>query len=700
MIGVILLLTVLPVVVVVHALPVGFIDEGVGSGSEEATVGKFVPNPRKNGKPMLIVVAKDGPIYAFEDPDTSDTRILIGNLSNLLCIDGPRGILNMEPHPDFVSNRQIFLWYTRFAPGCPENAVTGPSNRLSRFTIDDKTLALNVNSEVVFLETSPSFYAIHDGGAMTIGRSDRMIYLAIGDGGSLKRGQEMDTLNGKMLRLTLNGTVPDNNPYTKASGGKGVNCRNNKGRPPKTAPAGSVCEEIYAIGFRNPYRIGYDMNTIDRVQFVVGDVGNAVWEDLSYGGTNHRGKNYGWPLKEGPCERNSNTVCPLPTINDTEPFYYYQHSNNGGAVTGAVFVPNNIWPVQYKFLFVEYVEGKIMNLIADNSVGCRSCTPPRPSYRNETFHEYERILDISFGPYNGTQQQAMYYISRRTQGQNIRRIRYVGGNNRSPQANIVVNPKPYLRNETITFVGSTSFDPEGDKLKYLWKFGDGRTSTLANKTISYSQLGTYQVELTVTDSVGLTSKAFTTIIVGTLPAVKIVTPSKQTQYQVGEVFRLVGNATSKGKPLNDQQLLWEVRLRHGGHYHPFLSPRTGNNFDLAPAPPPEDFMAATNSYLVVVLTATDSNGISRTIRRNIYPKKVLIDIDSTPSGMKVLIGDFNVVTPTTIVAWQNQNLKLEVEDQGSFVFKSWNIGGPRLRSYLVPPLNTTKPKIVAVFTKV
>jgi hypothetical protein len=56
------------------------------------------------------------------------------------------------------------------------------------------------------------------------------------------------------------------------------------------------------------------------------------------------------------------------------------------------------------------------------------------------------------------------------------------------------------------------------------------------------------------------------------------------------------------------------------------------------------------------------------------------------------------VTPATIVAWQNQNLKLEVVDQGAFVFQSWNIGGPRQRTYLVPPLNATaKPKIIARF---
>jgi hypothetical protein len=69
--------------------------------------------------------------------------------------------------------------------------------------------------------------------------------------------------------------------------------------------------------------------------------------------------------------------------------------------------------------------------------------------------------------------------------------------------------------------------------------------------------------------------------------------------------------------------------------------------------------------------------------------------------LKVLIGDFPVVTPATIIAWQNQNLKLDVEDQGAYAFQSWNIMGPRSRTYLVPPLNATaRPKIIARFVPV
>ena len=79
------------------------------------------------------------------------------------------------------------------------------------------------------------------------------------------------------------------------------------------------------------------------------------------------------------------------------------------------------------------------------------------------------------------------------------------------------------------------------------------------------------------------------------------------------------------------------------------------------------------------------------------PRKVFLNIDSLPRGLNVLIGNFNVITPMTVTTWQNQVVKLEALDQGPYKFQSWNIGGPRVQNYLVPPLNTTNPTIMAVF---
>ena len=86
-------------------------------------------------------------------------------------------------------------------------------------------------------------------------------------------------------------------------------------------------------------------------------------------------------------------------------------------------------------------------------------------------------------------------------------------------------------------------------------------------------------------------------------------------------------------------------------------------------------MAATNSYLQVILTAVDVNGIETRLQRDIFPKKVLLDVDTIPSGLRVIVGGFSLSTPITITSWQNHLLKFGVVDQDKYVFESWNIGG-------------------------
>jgi Glucose / Sorbosone dehydrogenase/PKD domain len=680
----------------VWGLPVGFVDEGIGTlnGPNKAV---FAPNPRNlKGSPMMMVAAKEGQIVVFEDPDNSDVKIQIANMNTKICTNGPRGVYSIIPHPDFATNRFLYIWYTNFIINCPTDPILGPRNRLSRFTLNATSLEIMMNTEVVLLQTPPSPILLHDGGAMFISR-ERHIYVAIGDGGDVTYGQDLRNLYGKLIRLELNGTVPSTNPYTAASGGKGVNCRSNGGRPPNNAPLDAVCEESYAYGLRNPFRLGVDPNTVDKVKFAIADVGNAIWEEISFGGTDYKGTNYGFGIFEGPCKLNTWNDCPIHPVGYTEPFYYYIHSPTGGAATGSVFIPNGLWPAQYKYMFIEYIEGKIVSLTEDPSVGCRACIPPRPYYRNETFHRYDRMTDVFFGPYQNT--QAMYYLSRNGAAPNIRRIRYVGGTNFPPNAVIYTVKKAYAINEVITLYGSNSTDSENMVLSYLWKFGDGRTSTLADPTLSYSTLGTKAVELAVTDALGLISKAFINIVIGVAPTASFESPTSTTQFSVGDIIRLKGRGTdlSTKTQIPNTQKFWEVNIRHATHYHPFMQYQSGDNITLFPAPAPEDFMAATNSFLRVFYTVVDSNGISTTIRRDIMPRKVFIDVDSNPRGLNILIGNFNVKTPMTITTWQNQVIKLEALDQAPYVFQSWNVGGPRVRTYLVPPLNTTNPKIMAEF---
>ena len=681
------------------ALPNGFVDEGLTSINGPMS-GTFAPNPRNNGKPMLLIANEQNVIYAIEDPDgtnTFDSEIIVADLLNLTCTNGPRGLFSLMVHPKFASNRYVYIFYTRRLGNCDENAVTGPSNRLSRFQMDPKTLQLDVRSEFVLLETPPLPRALHDGGAMSFG-NDGLIYLVTGDGSKPNLPMDLKHLLGKLIRVDENGNVPVDNPYTAQSGGTGVACAKNRGQIPIGSPTNAVCSEIYAYGFRNPFRMSQDINTKGKVRFMIGDVGEAKWEEISEGGTDFKGKNYGWGNLEGPCKRGSLTECPVPGPTFVDPLYYYEHVD-GEAVAASAFVPAGLWPDEYKFLFIEYVEGTIFNLIEDDTAGCRKCVPPIPAYRNETFHKFDRTVDIFFAPYKDT--QAMYYLSR-AGGLNIRRLRYTNSDNRVPKAIISVSKNEYQINEVVLFNASKSSDPDGDILTYSWDFGDGRKATQPNPRVSYPVAGQYSVQLKVTDPEGAISQTDATISVGTLPTAVMESPAYGEQFTVGQVLRLKGRGKdSNGRPIPDSQIFWEVRQIHGNHFHPFLDLVAGNNFNLQPAPPPEDHLAAENSFLKIYMHVVDSNGLTKSIPRNIYPNKVSIDIDSkTRRGLKVLTDGFAVITPATITSWQNHTMTLSVSDQGNFVFESWNIGGGRTTKYLVPKAAATNPRIVANLKKI
>ena len=697
-----LLLLVLQVIITL-ALPQGFIDEEITSINGPMT-GTFAPNPRKNGKPMLLIGNEQNIIYAIEDPDsgnTFDKEIIIADLSKRTCQNGPRGLFSILVHPDFEKFPYVFIFYTALLGQCTVDPVTGPSNRLSRFKMNPNTLQLEVNNELILLETPPLPAALHDGGAMSFG-NDGFIYLVTGDSAKKYHPSDLTNLFGKLLRVDIGGNAPNSNPFTKASGGTGVACAKNRGRVPGGSPKTAVCAEIYGYGFRNPFRMAQDINTKNKVRFVIGDVGEAAWEEISEGGTDFKGKQYGWGAIEGPCKRGSTTDCPAPTVEMVDPFYYYPHGD-GNAVTASVFVPAGLWPDTYKYLYVDYVVGKVYNLIEGNDNECRTCKPPRPGYRQEVFHDFPKIVDMFYAPYKGT--TSLYYLSR-AGGFNVRRITYVGNANQPPNAVIYVARTNYKVKDIVAFSASNSSDPEGDKIQYSWNFGDSSRdlsarSTQINPKIQYTKEGAYTIQLTATDQNGHSSQAVTTIYVGTPPTAIMKSPAPGDQFMVGQRLQLSGTAKDAlGRPIPNSQISWEVQQHHGDHFHPFLDVRVGNNFALDPAPPPEEYLAANNSYLKVLMRAVDSNGLVTTISRDVYPKKVFIDIDSlTRRGLTILVDEFAVVTPATITSWENHNMTLFVKDQGNFVFESWNIGGGRETKYLVPTATATNPRIVANLRK-
>lgn len=421
----------------------------------------------------------------------------------------------------------------------------------------------------------------------------------------------------------------------------------------------------------------------------------------SFGGDNHTGVNYGWPTFEGPCKRGAKDEgCLSGDESFVEPYHYYLHTDleEGGAVVGSAFVPaNSGWPDKYQFLFIDFIFETVYNLIEAPNTECRECKPPIPGYINETFYDGREIMiDMFFGPYKNV--QALYVISRGT-GQSIRRIRYTGNANLAPVANFTVSEAADI-NEILLFDGSSSFDADGDAITFLWDFGDGAESTQSKANHTYTAYGQYTARLTVTDLLGQTNQAQRIIKVGVPPTAEMHFPVLGSRFAVDQELTVFGIANDAfGVLLNDTQISWEVRQHHAEHYHPFLDRQAGvgNGFKLDPAPSPEDLMAAENSYLEIIMYATDSYGLVTNVTRNINPKKVFITIDSSPRGLKVLVDEYPVTTPKNITSWENHKLRLNVLDQNNLTFASWSIGGARKTNFTVPARNLTNPTISVRF---
>lgn len=217
---------------------------------------------------------------------------------------------------------------------CDEDPFIGPVNRLSRFVLPESNI-IDIDSETVFFETPPLEYDHHNSGDIAVGK-DGHLYVTVGDGGSTFTGVADDpgSIFGSIIRITLEGEIPSDNPFTFESGeSNSVRC-NEAGVPPMGSPAGAKCQEIFAMGMRNPFRFAMDPNTEDdKVRFYVNDVGQAKWEEVSEGGTDFIGTHYGWPMREGPCP-NSKTKDCADEHPYQDPVHFYIHADGGGACTG------------------------------------------------------------------------------------------------------------------------------------------------------------------------------------------------------------------------------------------------------------------------------------------------------------------------------------------------------------------------------
>jgi glucose/arabinose dehydrogenase len=656
--------------------PPDFTDTRVMS-VDSPTALAFTPDGR------LLVTSEPGRLRVYKDGALLANPAL--DISGEVCTNGARGLLGVAVDPNFSTNNYIYLFYTFKKHGvCPQNTANVPVNRVERYVLSDSNTA---TPDKILVDNIPNMHH-NNAGDLRFGK-DGYLYVTVGEGacdyagdsgcsGQNDASRDPHILLGKVLRITRDGGIPATNPYT---GTDSARC-NLTGR----TDVGKKCQETFASGLRNPFRFAFDPNA-SGTRFFVNDVGEGGWEEVNEG---RSGADYAWNLCEGNHDnpnRPGSVNCGAAPY--TPPIHDYSHDTGCSSITAAAFVPNGVWPASYdnSYLFGDYVCGKIFKLTPNGAGGFTRTEFVTGLGENSA-------VAMTFGPHQGS--QALYYTTYGGNGPGsggisgeVRRIAYTGNANRPPTADIVANPTSGPSPLAVSFDGSKSNDPDaGDTLtSYLWDFGDGSaTQTTSTPTTShtYSTNGTYTASLRVKDNRGAVSDPATVRIdVGNEgPTPVIESPSADLLFRVDQQITLSGSATDpQDGQLPEKSLEWEVLQHHNApnpHTHPYFS-ETGNNLTIT-APMPEGLISTgAGNYLEVRLTATDSNGLSRTVTRDVQPNRVDVSFASNPSGLSLLINGQTFTTPKTLVSWEGYTLNVNAPSPQTlsgttYVFNAWSDG--------------------------
>ena len=309
----------------------------------------LVPSPDGTGRLFVVdqagqirIITADGNLLPQPFLDLTDRMV------TLTASYDERGLLGLAFHPDFAHNKRFFVYYS--AP-LREGGPAGWNNtiHLSEFQVsaDDPNRA-DPGSEKILLQIDEP-QANHEGGTLAFG-PDGFLYAGTGDGGgandsgvghaSQGNGQDTSVLLGKILRIDVNSGepygIPPGNPFANGGG------------------AG----EIYAYGFRNPYRFSFDVG--GNHDLIVADVGQNLFEELD---VVTAGGNYGWRLKEGAhCFSPDDPSIPPATCSDTgaggqpliDPVVEQAHSQGIAIIGGYVYRGQAVPGLAGAYLFGEW----------------------------------------------------------------------------------------------------------------------------------------------------------------------------------------------------------------------------------------------------------------------------------------------------------------------------------------------------------
>lgn len=321
----------------------------------------------------FYVAEQPGRIIAIE----GTTATLALDLRNKVVFGYEPGLLNLDFDPAnggiaYVSyvtcGSQSNGIITNAFANCIDGFGGAAFLAVSRFTVRADGSFDETSEQLIIEQSKPT--GEHNGGGAQFG-PDGNLFVAIGDGGEYPSdaAQDPSTLRGKIIRISVNSSPGVPRPTTGPI--YGIPSDN----PFRTVPG--IRPEIYAMGFRNPWRYSFDPLTTTLPRLWVGDVGLISAEEVNYV---QAGKNYGWPIIEGPfCHHRGADVGKFSVSTDTTclsdprytaPVHFYRQAH-GVAITGGMVYRGTAIPrLRGSYLFADFSLGHIWSLTGvDNTVG-------------------------------------------------------------------------------------------------------------------------------------------------------------------------------------------------------------------------------------------------------------------------------------------------------------------------------------------